>query len=68
MKNRKKSLALALALSVVLSTSAFAAPRRVDPRNPDFNPIEWVVRAVRKIVHTFDQPVIPIPSAPSTNT
>ena len=65
---RTRSLSVALALSVVLSTSAFAAPqqKRADPRNPDFNPIEWVVRAVKKIVHTFDQPVIPIPGTSTT--
>ena len=67
---RTKSLSAALALSIVLSTSASAAVqiRRADPRNPEFNPIEWVVRAVKKIVRTFDQPVIPIPAAPSSNT
>ena len=61
---RVKSVSVALVLSVALSTSAFAAPqKRVDPRNPDFNPIQWIVRAVKKIVHTFDQPIIPIPDS-----
>jgi hypothetical protein len=67
---RVKSLSIALALTVVLSTSTFARvqPKRIDPRNPEITPIEWVVRAVKKVVRAFGQPVIPIPSAPTTGT
>ena len=67
---RVKSLSIVLTLTVVLSTSAFARVQQKgsDPRNAEINPIEWVVRAVKKIVHPFEQPVVPIPSAPTTTT
>lgn len=67
---RVKSLSIVLTLTVVLSTSAFARVQQKpsDPRNGEINPIEWVVRAVKKIVHTFDQPIVPIPSASMTTT
>ena len=67
---RVKSLSIVLTLTVVLSTSAFARVQQKpsDPRNGEINPIEWVVRAVKKIVHTFDQPIVPIPLAPTTGT
>jgi hypothetical protein len=70
---RTKSLSLAFTLAVVLSTAAFAAPRTQQPRtdNPqqqDVTVIERVIRAVKKIVHTFDQPAVPIPGTSSTNT
>jgi hypothetical protein len=70
---RTKSLSLAFTLAVVLSTAAFAAPRAQqprteDPQQQDVTVIERVIRAVKKIVHTFDQPIVPIPDAPSTTT
>jgi hypothetical protein len=68
---RTKSLSLSITLAVVLSTAAFAAPRTQQPRtdNPqDVTVIERVIRAVKKIVHTFDQPAVPIPGTSSTTT
>jgi hypothetical protein len=68
---RTKSLSLSITLAVVLSTAAFAAPRTQQPRtdNPqDVTVIERVIRAVKKIVHTFDQPIVPIPGTSSTTT
>ncbi len=67
---RTKLAALALALTIALSTAAFAGPRAPKTQDPqqDISPIEWVIRTVRKIVHTFDQPSVPIPGNPSTTT
>jgi hypothetical protein len=69
---RKKSLSLALALTGVLATTALAAPRTQQPRTQDpqqdVTVIERVIRAVKKIVHTFDQPIVPIPGTSSTTT
>ena len=67
----KKSLSLAFMLSIVLSTAVFAAPRAQqprtqDPQQGDVTVVERVVRAIKKIVHTFDQPAVPIPGT-STN-
>jgi hypothetical protein len=69
----KKSLSLAFTLAVVLSTAALAAPRThqaptQDPQQQDVTVIERVIRAVKKIVHTFDQPIVPVPDAPPTTT
>ncbi len=70
---RTKSLSLAVTLAVVLTTAAFAGPRgtrgpRTQDPQQDLSPVEWVIRAVKKIVHTFDQPSVPIPGTPSTTT
>ncbi len=69
---KKKSLSLAFMLSVVLSTAVFAAPRTKqprtqDPQQGDVTVVERVIRAVKKIVHTFDQPAVPIPGTTTTN-
>jgi hypothetical protein len=71
---RVKSLSIVLALTVILSTSAFARvqQKQIEPRDPELNreinPIEWVVRAVRKVVRALEQPILPIPVAPTTTT
>lgn len=69
---RMKSLSLALTLTTVLATTALAAPRtqrhRAEyPQQQDVTVVERVIRAVKKIVHTFDQPAVPIPGSTSTH-
>ncbi len=69
---RMKSLSLAVTLTLVLTTAVVAAPRSHQPKDPDgpsdVTVIERVIRAVKKIVHSLDQPLVPIPSSPTTTT
>jgi hypothetical protein len=69
---RTKSLSLAIALSTILTTNVLAAPRTQQPKTQDpqqdVTVVERVIRAVKKIVHTFDQPAVPIPGTSSTTT
>jgi hypothetical protein len=69
---RTKSLSLAIALSAILATSVLAAPRTQQPKTQDpqqdVTVVERVIRAVKKLVHTLDQPIVPIPGTASTTT
>jgi hypothetical protein len=69
---RTKSLSLVITLTAILATSALAAPRTQQPKTQDpqqdVTVVERVIRAVKRIVHTFDQPAVPIPGTSSTTT
>lgn len=69
---RTKSLSLALTLTLMLTTAAIAAPRTRQPKTPDgpsdVTVIERVVRSIKKIVRSFGDISVPVPSVPTTTT